>query len=114
MFSRRSFMALASGLLLPYEPERIYSFIRRRNIERMVWVEMLPTMTWNGIGFPPIMHGGFLSATAEVGALVGETDAEHVEPLTFDGLPAWALGRVTEVVFIEKFDDGSFETRSHP
>jgi hypothetical protein len=27
VISRRAFMALASGLLVPYEPERIYSFL---------------------------------------------------------------------------------------
>ena len=48
-FSRRSFMALASGLLLPYEPERVYSFLPAwRLVSR--WV----------------LDGGFLPATALV------------------------------------------------
>jgi hypothetical protein len=112
-FSRRSFMTLASGLLLPYEPERVYSFVKRRNIERMVWVEFLPRATWNGIGWPPINSHGYLSDDAEVGQLVGTIGHERIAPLTFDGLPAMAIGRVSEVVYVEHFEDGSFETRSH-
>ena len=46
MISRRSFIALASGLLVP-EPTRVYSFAGG-------WAEPLPRASFNGIEFPSL------------------------------------------------------------
>lgn len=41
MISRRNFFALASGLLVPYVPERVYSFAKPRGIE-WIPIEIAP------------------------------------------------------------------------
>jgi hypothetical protein len=116
VFSRRSFMALASGLLLPYEPERVYSFVRRTRVERLVWADLIPPFgcgEWPltaqvGLDRATIIHGKPYSLIHGHGVYCDRAQVGDV--VRIDDL---AIGRVTEITYGWHFANGDYELRNH-
>jgi hypothetical protein len=90
-FPRRSFMALASGLLVPWERERVYSFARPRSYPYIVFVS-LTGGTIGGIQFPACVAQMASRNSIAVGELVGMSDDDQ----TVTTGRALAIGRVVK------------------